>query len=581
MATMGKNFKGRLQGKREVGIEEIGMAKEDLDSASNQLDSAGSALTELQQELQSEKKLTQDIGAQIDHLQGVIAQAGEDKRALEAEVGLKQDAIDILQQRINQLSLEIEDKEISIENLNLSLAGKESECKDPTSIYNQTKEDLAQANSAVEGLMEEVRKIREELELKKSLEEDLTTRLKLLVTERDDINKKVHVLHEEYNDLMSGSAKRAAPDAGLSSNKYHELNRLKHHPLLFTCLLLLLSFLIYATFLHDLGKANTTKVEQEHQLRAPANSFVGFLNGVGIIGCGVLGALYALARKETTSLNSVIESMKNKLSEKEATQETLGASRLEAADFLEQLNQSNRSREELTSEVSRIQAESEEVQKSLNQNLDEVKLSLKQRSDELVSIKEALMKTKQELLVMTDELKDAMEAREDLNKELLEVNKKSERTANDLKEEKRLVASLNEEVAELRKRTSEDKDARVKLERDLQEAAKSLKEMNRKALTLSRELEMANSKCANLESEKDMLAKSLAEEKNFAKEVRENIEVAQKSLTDVHVEMENLEKRSEELQVELATAKAEIEKLKREATSGRWRRRLPIRDTAR
>ncbi|KAJ8637741.1 hypothetical protein MRB53_012008 [Persea americana] len=253
MATTGKNFKRRLQGKREVGIEEIGMAKEDPDSASNQLDFAGNALTELQQELQ---------------------------------IGRKQDAIDILQQRINQLSLEIKDKEISIENLNLSLAGKESECKDPTSIYYQTKEDLAQANSAVEGLKEEVRKIREELELKRSLEEDLTTRLKLPVTERDEISKKLHVLHEEYNDLMS---------------------------------------------------------------------------------------------------------------------------------------------------------------------------------DELVSVKEALAKTKQELLVMS----------EDLKKELLEVNKKAETTANDLKEEKRLVASLNKKVEELRKHTSKDKADRGKLERDLQEAAKS------------------------------------------------------------------------------------------------------------
>ncbi|XXG56096.1 hypothetical protein AAC387_Pa03g3601 [Persea americana] len=104
MATTGKNFKRRLQGKREVGIEEIGMAKEDPDSASNQLDSAGNALTELQQEPQSEKKLTQDLRAQIDHLQSVIAQAGEDKKALEAEVGRKQDAIDILQQRINASS---------------------------------------------------------------------------------------------------------------------------------------------------------------------------------------------------------------------------------------------------------------------------------------------------------------------------------------------------------------------------------------------------------------------------------------------------------------------------------------------
>ncbi|XXG56092.1 hypothetical protein AAC387_Pa03g3597 [Persea americana] len=529
MSTMGKNLKRRLQSKKEEKNEEIRKAKEELDSLSNQLDSANSALTELQQELQSEKQLTQELRAQIDHLQGAIAEAGEDKKAIGAEVGRKQEAIDILQQRINQLNLEIKDKEISIKNLNLSLAGKDSECKNLTSIYNQTREDLAQANSTVEGLREEVRKLRKELELKKSSEEDLNTRLKLLVTERDEIYKKVHDLHGEYNDLKSASAKRAASDTELLSNKDHELNQFKEKM--------------------EIALSEASSNQSRNQ------------------------SLIAELTRERDSLRTMLDEEANTVKklrgELQITQETLGASKLGAADLLKQLNQSKRSCEELKSEVSRIQAESREVQKSLNQNLDEMKLSLKLRSDELVSAKEALMKTKEELLVMTDELKNVIKARENLKKELLEVNKKAELTAHDLKEEREVVVSLKKKLEEVSKQILEDKNSRGKLERDLEDAAKNLDEMNLKALTLSRELEIANSKSASLEAEKYLLSKSLSEEKNAAKEVQMNLKEIHKFFTKLCEEVEKLEGRSKRLEEELASTKEEALRLRRECNLNR------------
>lgn len=48
---------------------------------------------------------------------------------------------------------------------------------------------------------------------------------------------------------------------------------------------------------------------QAVQKDAPPNAFFSLLNAVGILSSGVLGALYALARKEKAENNATIESV--------------------------------------------------------------------------------------------------------------------------------------------------------------------------------------------------------------------------------------------------------------------------------
>ncbi|KAJ0959739.1 hypothetical protein J5N97_000585 [Dioscorea zingiberensis] len=60
-----------------------------------------------------------------------------------------------------------------------------------------------------------------------------------------------------------------------------------------------------------------TQTKLADQEVTPGNPLVPFLNELGIIGSGVLGALYATSRKEKSAMESTIESMKTKQNEQE------------------------------------------------------------------------------------------------------------------------------------------------------------------------------------------------------------------------------------------------------------------------
>ncbi|KAL3528788.1 hypothetical protein ACH5RR_008110 [Cinchona calisaya] len=59
------------------------------------------------------------------------------------------------------------------------------------------------------------------------------------------------------------------------------------------------------------------RAEQKHQGDASQNPFISLLSGLGILGSGVLGALYTQALKEKATSDATIEAMRNKLKEKE------------------------------------------------------------------------------------------------------------------------------------------------------------------------------------------------------------------------------------------------------------------------
>ncbi|XP_058111364.1 MAR-binding filament-like protein 1-1 [Magnolia sinica] len=527
MALLEKNFESRLQNEREDKLKQIGKAKEEQASLLDQLSSANAALMVVRQELHREKKLAQEFKLQIDQLESNITQADEKRKILEAKLQEKQDTVDVLQDRVSLLSLEIKDKEMSIENLTSLLAEKESECKSLISICEQTKANLEEANSAAEGLKAELLKTREELDLKISSMEDLNVRIKSLLAERDKLNKKVQSLQEEYSNLKSSSEKQAASDSKLLSDKDRELNLLEE----------------------KLGVALSEASSNQE----------------------VITDLTKERDHLSTRLEKETSTVKNLRGELQLTQEALGVSRLEATNLSKQLKQSKQSCEELALDVSRLQAELAETQNLLSQSLDEAKFTSKALSDELISVKEVLLKTKQELVAVTGELKDAAAAHESLKKELLEIYKKAEIATHDLGEERKAVTSLKKDLEASKKQIATDKEARMNLETDLEDATKSLDEMNKNTLLLSRELEIVNSRTASLESEKNMLYKSLIEQKDATKEAKENLEDAQDILTRLSKERENLEKRGKRLEEELAAAKGEILRLRREMNSTRSR----------
>ncbi|KQK03024.1 hypothetical protein BRADI_2g05090v3 [Brachypodium distachyon] len=175
----------------------------------------------------------------------------------------------------------------------------------------------------------------------------------------------------------------------------------------------------------------------------------------------------------------------------------------------------------------------------------------------------------QELEATSSQLASVVEARDNLKKELLDVYKKFESTTQELVEERRTVTTLNRELEALAKQLQVDSQARRALEAELDEATRSLDEMNTSALSLSKALESTHSKNSTLEAEKEVLSKALDEEKKKTIQAQENSEDAQNLISRLQTERESFEMRSRHLEEELALAKGEMLRLRRQISASR------------
>ncbi|XVF86588.1 hypothetical protein PTKIN_Ptkin18bG0054100 [Pterospermum kingtungense] len=525
-----KDFESKLLNEREERTKQLKEAKEEQLSLMDQLNSANYIITGLGQELKNEKILIQKLKVQIDSLQSNILKAGEEKISLEQELKKKLDSIDVLQEKINLLSSELNDKEANIQKLSSSFVEKESEFKNLNATCEQTKEELGKAHSEIGGLKEELLTDQSELESKNSLVDELNARISVLMVERDNSKQELDALQEEYNDLKLSSENGALVDAKILGEREKEIQLLNEKLELF-----LSDASENKEIIAELNK------EREHLERA---------------------------------MEVELHSARNLKEELLLVEETLRKSRSEASELSKQLKQSINHCKELESEVSRVWTDFDEAKRRLQGSLDEAKQSGEVLATELTTAKELLKKTGEELQVFSHELTAMTENRDSLQRELVEVYKKAETTANDLKEEKRVVSSLNNELQALEKQVVKDKEARKSLETDLEEATKSLDEMNQNILKLSRDLERANANISSLEDEKIVLYKTLTEQKNGYREARENMEDAHNLVMALGKERESLEKRAKRLGEELASAKGEILRMRSQINSSK----VPVND---
>lgn len=109
LVTKEKDFEARLQLQQEEWNKEREKAQEEQLSLINQLNSAKEVVTGLGRELSSEKKLCEELRAQIESLQSSLSKAGEDGNSLETALRDKLKLIEGLQDRISLLSLELKD----------------------------------------------------------------------------------------------------------------------------------------------------------------------------------------------------------------------------------------------------------------------------------------------------------------------------------------------------------------------------------------------------------------------------------------------------------------------------------------
>jgi chromosome segregation ATPase len=201
------------------------------------------------------------------------------------------------------------------------------------------------------------------------------------------------------------------------------------------------------------------------------------------------------------------------------------------------------------------------MQEDLSNKLGEAESLSKALSDELVSVKEMVQKAQEELEAASSELASVVKARDNL--------KNLESTTHELVDERKTVTTLNRELEALAKQLHADSEARKALEADLDEATKSLDEMNKSALSLSEELEKTHSRNDTLEAEKESLSKALAEQMKITTEAQENTADAQNLITRFQTEKDSFELRSRHLEEELALAKGEILRLRRQISANR------------
>ncbi|PKA63425.1 MAR-binding filament-like protein 1-1 [Apostasia shenzhenica] len=513
-------FNMRLLNENEEHKRQTTRLSEEITSLSSQSASANNIIAALGRELSAEKRLAEDFKAQIDQLGNCVTTAIEEKKMLEALTKEKVEEISALQDKLNLLGTEVKDKEESIQNLNLMLKNRESEYKSLSFTVEQARADLAAANSNAEQFQEDVHKAREELNLKNSFVNDLNDKINLLIDERDEVNRKFCHLKKEYNDFISSVEKKASVVSELITKKDELLQQVEEQLKL---------------ALDEVSNKQTMISE----LTIERDNVKGLL------------------QQEQNDM----QKLKNEL---QTTQEMLTNSSVEASGVSEELRKARTAYEEISSKILDIQDEYNQARKLLNSNLEESMGAAKLLSEKLESAMVVLQRTEEELVSASDELKAAMEERESFKRELVDSYRKLEARTKELQEERKQVENLNRELEVLHERIMKDSEARKTLESDLEEATRSLDEMNDNALLLSKEMENVSSRSSCLETEKEVLFKSLMEQKNSAKKAQENMEDAQNLIIKLGNERQNLEKRSKRLEEELATAKGEILRLRRQ-----------------
>ncbi|KAB2600829.1 MAR-binding filament-like protein 1-1 [Pyrus ussuriensis x Pyrus communis] len=525
IVSLGKSYESKLLGEQEERRKQLAKAREEQNSLTSQLSSAKSTIASLRKELNGEKKLIEELKIQIDSLKTNLSRAGEEKVVLEENLKEKQNSIEVLQGRIDLLNSDIKDKENNVQSLGSSLVAKDMELKDLKSIYNQTRDELANTLTDIQKLKGEVLKNQKELDLKNLSVDELNATVSSLISEIDDLKRKFVAIQEEYNKLKTSSARKADLDSKLLGEKEEELQQLKEKL--------------------ELAPNDTSRNKE------------------------VIADLTRERENLKEILDKELENEKNLKHELKSTQEALVKSRSEASNLENQLKQSKTLCTELEAEISRVQAEFAGVRESLQRSLDEATLSGDEVAGELAEAKELLKKTNEELQVLSQDLATVVIKRDSLQEELVDVYKDAERASNDLKEEKELASSLKKEVQALEKQISKDKQSRKSLETDLEGATKALDEMSRNALVLSQDFERANSLISSLEDEKKVVYKSLTEQKIVSKEARENMEDGRNLAMRISQERDGLEKRSKKLEEELASAKGEILWLRNQINSSK------------
>ena len=447
----------------------------------------------------------------------------KDKRELQQQLKEKLYSVGVLQEKIELLTLDIREKEDTIRHLSVLLSDKDSKLEQLSSAYQESDNCLTSLESEKKQMQDVILRHLEKLDLQDEMVQELNLELITVVAEKDESVKKLDAVLAEYNNFKSSMEEKEASEAkdlGEREGKIHLLDK-------------------QLKSLLDEKKRDKVLI---YSLRRERDNFKEVLN------------------VELKNMKIVEEDLRR-------TKTTLERSRDETLELLKQSKQLERLCSELGDQVYKAQAESREARESLYKKLEEAKKGEELLSKELSSTNDLLIKSDEELRIMSTELTAALQKCNGLEEELVDALRKAEIATSDLNEDKRIISSLKKELMELETQMLGDKEARASLESYLEEATKSLNDLTRHASMLSRELELAHSQVSSVEDENDDLCNIIAEQKQAFLESRVHLEDAYNLVMKLAKERESWIKRGKKLEEELTYAKGEIMRLMRQIKS--------------
>ncbi|XP_050893701.1 MAR-binding filament-like protein 1 isoform X1 [Lathyrus oleraceus] len=184
------------------------------------------------------------------------------------------------------------------------------------------------------------------------------------------------------------------------------------------------------------------QAETAPEMQKPSSSLVTLLNGIGIVSSGLLGALYALSQKEKSAAVATIETMNNKLKEKE-----------EQIVLLKRNYELKLSNEQ--EEQAKLLGKAKEEQNALIDQLNSTKSTVTGLGKELKSEKSLIAELKLQIDRLETDLSNTDTAKKDLENNLKEkvesieiLQKRIDLLSEDLKDKEHAVWNLNSSLAD-------------------------------------------------------------------------------------------------------------------------------------
>ncbi|KAF3633103.1 MAR-binding filament-like protein 1-1 [Capsicum annuum] len=303
------------------------------------------------------------------------------------------------------------------------------------------------------------------------------------------------------------------------------------------------------------------KEETEQTIQGSAgNPFLSLLNGLGVVGSGVLGSLYALGRNEKAVSDATIESMKNKLKDKEdalvsmekkfeselLNEREIRKNQLKRAGEEQQavLNELNSAKDALSilgKELQNEKRSAEELKfkiKGLQNDLMRMKEDKKKLQEELKGKLDLIQLLQEKITLLTTEIKDKEASLQSSTSKLAEKELEVDRLSSMYQQSQDQLRNLTSEIKEL-------KDEVQKRERELE-----LKRVSEDSL---------NVQINSLFLERDESRKELHAIQKEYNEFKSNTE--EKVASDAELLGEQ-EKRLHQLEEQLGTALGEASKNK-------------------